>query len=39
MSNNTSKELMKQVFLDMTNVELWVQVKQGYNEVDGKREY
>ena len=34
MSINTSKVLMKQVFLDMTNVELWVQVKQGYNEVD-----
>ena len=27
MSINTSKELMKQVFLDMTNVESWVQVE------------
>ena len=34
MSNNTSKELMKQVFLDMTNVESWVQVEKGYNDVD-----
>ena len=29
-----SKELMEQVFQDMTNVESWVQVEKGYNDED-----
>ena len=29
-----SKELMEQVFLDMTNVESWIQIEKGYNDGD-----
>jgi hypothetical protein len=29
-----SRQLMEQVFLEMTNVESWVQAEKGYNDVD-----